>query len=125
MSTVHDDVFFPIPEGWGICLSCEMLLSRANLDQAPYARGLEEYPPDWQEDFHRLSDMIMSLSYRYQDGILIRIWDPRSLQGLWKSIRYGVRRYPAFIVNGASKVFGWEEAVLDQHIQAAGATPQA
>ena len=100
-------------------------MAHANLDQAPYARGLEEYPLDWQEDFQRLSDTIMVLANRYQSGILIRIWDPRSLQGLWKSIRYGVRRYPAFIVEGRAKVVGWDVAQLDQQIQAAGAVPQA
>lgn len=100
-------------------------MARANLDKAPHERGLDEYPPDWQEDFHRLSDTIQTLSTRYQNGILIRIWDPRSLQGLWKSIRYGVRRYPAFVVEGREKVTGWDTIRLDQYIQAAGATPQA
>jgi len=125
MNPVHIDVFFPIPEGWGICLSCEMLMAYANLDQAPYERGLDEYPPDWQADFHRLSDIIMNLANRYQSSILIRIWDPRSPQGLWKSIRYGVRRYPAFIVGGRSKVTGWDAAKLEQIIQAAGVIPQS
>ena len=107
-----------------MCNSCELIMANANPDQVPYARGLDEYPPDWQADFHHLSDIIMSLSERYQSGILIRIWDPRSLQGLWKSIRYGVRRYPAFIIDGRSKVTGWDAAQLEQIIQAAGVIPQ-
>jgi hypothetical protein len=125
MSTVHVDVISPLPEGWGICLSCEMLMARANLDQAPHERGLDEYPPEWQEEFQRLSDVVMSLSTRYQDSILIRIWDPRSLQGLMKSIRYWVRRYPTFIVEGREKVTGWDVEQLEQHIVAAGSVLQA
>ena len=81
-------------------------MARANLDQAPHERGLDEYPPEWQEEFQRLSDVILNLSNRYQDSILIQIWDPRSLQGLIKSIRYWVRRYPTFIVEGQEKVTG-------------------
>ena len=123
MSTVHIDVISPLPEGWGICLSCEMLMARANLDQAPHERGLDEYPPEWQEEFQRLSDVVMGLSTRYQDSILIQIWDPRSLQGLLKSIRYWVRRYPTFIVEGQNKITGWDVEQLEKYIVSSGGIP--
>ena len=113
MPPVQVEVIAPLPEGWGICLSCEMLMARANLDKAPSERGLEEYPPEWQEDFHRLSDWVLDLAARYGNSVLIRIWDPRSLQGMWKSIRYGVRRYPTFVVAG-HKISGWNTAQLEQ-----------
>lgn len=125
MNPVQLDVISPIPEGWGVCLSCEMLMARANLGQAPYERGLDEYPPEWQEEFQRLSDMVYSLAGRYGNNILIRIWDPRSLLGLVKSIRYGVRRYPTFIVEGQDKIAGWDAEKLEQVILAAGAAPQS
>ncbi|MFZ5910516.1 MAG: hypothetical protein ACOYYU_10915, partial [Chloroflexota bacterium] len=125
MNKVELDVISPLPEGWGICLSCEMLMARANLDQAPYERGLDEYPPEWQEEFQRLSDTVFTLANRYGGNIMIRLWDPRSLQGLAKSIRYGVRRYPTFIVKGQGKVAGWDTEALERHIAAAGATPQS
>lgn len=99
-------------------------MARANLGQAPHERGLDEYPPEWQEEFQRLSDMVYSLAGRYGNKILIRIWDPRSLQGLVKSIRYGVRRYPTFIVDGQDKIAGWNAEKLEQLILAAGETPQ-
>ena len=117
MNKVYVDVISPLPEGWGICLSCEMLMARANLDQAPHERGLDEYPPEWQEEFQRLSDVVMSLSTRYQDSILIRIWDPRSLQGLWKSIRYGVHRYPTFIIEKQKKITSLDKDLLDSALQ--------
>jgi len=108
MNPVLVDVIYPLPEGWGICLSCEMLMARAHLDQAPHERGLDEYPPEWREEFERLSNLIFHLAARYQEKILIRIWDPRSLQGLWKAVRYGAHRYPTFVIDGQKKVTGWE-----------------
>jgi hypothetical protein len=124
MQSVPIEVIAPLPEGWGICLSCEMLMARANLDKAPTERGLDEYPPEWQEDFHRLSDLILDLAEHYGDSILIRIWDPRSLQGLWKSLRYGVRRYPTFVVAGR-KISGWDAAGLEQTLtKALGSLPE-
>ncbi len=125
MKTVTLDVISPIPEGWGICLSCEMLMARANLDEAPYARGRDEYPAEWLEDFYRLSNVVMELADRYGDSIRIQIWDPRSVQGLIKSLRHWVRRYPTFIVQGQNKVTGWDLGQLEQQIIAAGGVPHS
>ena len=125
MNPVQLDVISPIPEGWGICLSCEMLMARANLDQSPHERGLDEYPPEWRDEFQRLSETVFLLAERYGNSILIRLWDPRSLQGMFKSIRYGVRRYPTFIVEGRNKVTGWDTETLERWILDAGASPQA
>ncbi|MDO9348599.1 MAG: hypothetical protein Q7T47_04875 [Anaerolineales bacterium] len=120
MQPVQVEVISPLPEGWGICLTCEAMMARANMGKAPYARGLEEYPPDWQEDFQRLSALILDLAARYGENILIRIWDPRSLQGMFKAIRYGVRRYPTFIVEGQKKIAGWDAAAIEQALLATG-----
>lgn len=100
-------------------------MARANIDKAPYERGLEEYPPEWMEDFQRLSTLILDLAARYGDSILIRIFDPRSLQGLIKSVRYGVRRYPTFVINKHKKVAGLDAAGLEQALRAEGAVEQA
>ncbi len=118
MIPVRIDVFYPLPEGWGLCSACEAMLAQANLGESPTERGLEEYPPEWQAEYRRLSALIISLAECYRDKISIRIWDPRSLQGLLKSIRYGVRRYPTFIINGKDKLSGWEGERLEQQIRA-------
>ncbi len=118
MQPVQIEVVALLPEGWGICASCEMLMARANLDQAPHERALDEFPPEWQEDFRRLSALVLDLAARYGDQVMIRLWDPRSLQGLWKSIRYGVRRYPTFIVGGR-KIAGWDTAQVEQTLAVA------
>jgi hypothetical protein len=120
---VSVDVLAILPEGWGLCNSCEVLMARADLDQAPPDRGLDEYPPEWQADFQRLSALIYDMSYRYGDRILIRIFDPRSWQGLIKALRHGVRRYPTFVVDGRTKIVGWDEHALEGALAAAGANP--
>jgi len=117
MNPVQIDVFFPVPEGWGFCSTCEMMLAQADLGQAPHERGLDEYPPEWQEDFRRLSSLVFSLADSFKDHVRIQIWDPRSLQGMLKSIRHGVRRYPTFIVDGHIKFTGWDKEKLEQQIQ--------
>jgi len=119
MPIVNLDVFFPVPEGWGFCTTCEMMIAQAGVGQSPEQRGLDEYPPDWQADFQHLSSLIFTLADTYQDKACIRIWDPRSLQGLIKSIRHGIRRYPTFILDGRTKLSGWDEDKLELCIQSA------
>jgi hypothetical protein len=119
MPVVNLDIFFPVPEGWGFCTTCELMLAQADVGQAPEHRGLDEYPPDWQADFQHLSSLIFTLADRYQDKVRIRIWDPRSFQGLIKSIRHGIRRYPTFILDGRTKLSGWDEDKLELCIRSA------
>jgi hypothetical protein len=125
MPPVRVEVITPLPEGWGICLSCEALIAQAGMGNAPYKRGMDEYPPGWQEEFQRFSDLIFDLSTCYGNSVLIHIFDPRSLQGLWKSIRFGVRHYPTFIVERREKITGWNVPYLESALQAAGAVRQA
>jgi len=39
--------------------------------------------------------------------------------GLWKSLRYWVRKYPTFIVNGKKKHTGWDKDALECVLQRA------
>ncbi len=100
-----------------MCNSCEAMMSQAGWSPAPQDRGLDEYPPEWQEDFTKLTVTIVSLSERYPDQVKIHIWDPRSLQGMIKSIRHWVRHYPTFIVNGHNKYVGWDTVQMENCIQ--------
>lgn len=116
MPPIAIEVFSPLPEGWGLCLSCEVLMARANLDKAPYDRTLDEYPPEWRADFQRLSDLVLDLARRYGSRVSIRVWDPRSLQGLFRCLRYGVHRYPTFIIAGRWKVSALDADRVEYYI---------
>lgn len=108
------DVIAPIPEGWGLCQACELVMAHADLDQAPPARRQEELPPEWRADFLRLSDLVFDLARRYGERIVIRIYDPHSLPGLVKAVRHRVRRYPTFVVDGHTKITGWDLTTLER-----------
>ncbi len=119
MQPVRVDVIAPVPEGWGLCQSCELLLAGADLDQAPPERGLDELPPEWQADFRRLSALIFDLADRYTGRVQIRVYDPRSPQGLIKAVRHAVRRYPTFVIAGRERIVGYDEPALERALQAA------
>lgn len=100
-----------------MCNPCELMMSQASIGQSPEARGLDEYPPELIEEFKHLSFAIYSLADHFQDQVQIKIWDPHSLQGLWKCIRYGVRRYPTFLIGGQVKLAGLDPANLERSVQ--------
>jgi hypothetical protein len=75
------------------------------------------YPTDMLQDHIRLSEWVVELSQRYGPDIEIRVIDPQSGLGLWKSLRYWVRKYPTFIVNGKKKYTGWDKDALERVLQ--------
>ena len=120
MPPVRVDVFTPLPEGWGFCLSCETLIAQAGMDKTPQERGLDEYPPEWQADFRRFSETLITLSGRFGSSVQFLIWDPRSFQGLFRAIRFGVHRYPTFVVERGVKIVGLDVSRLEQALLVAG-----
>lgn len=117
MNPVRLEVIAPTFQGLGICSACELVLAEANVGEHPPQRALDEYPQDWQDDVHRLTNWVYDLADSYGDGILIKVIDPQSPKGLLKSLRYRVRRYPTWIVNSRIRVVGWDRQALDAALQ--------
>jgi hypothetical protein len=80
-------------------------------------QDLNEYPEDIKEDYLFLSSWIKELSARYREKILIKVTDAQSLQGVVKSLRYWVFRYPTFIINSREKYTGKDKDQLDTLLQ--------
>lgn len=83
----------------------------------PSVRGLDDVPKEWQEEYRRLTDWVYDLAERYGDRIRIKVIDPQSPEGLLKSLRYRVRHYPTWIVNGKERVVSWDRQALEAAIQ--------
>lgn len=117
MKPVRLEVIAHTLQGFGMCTACELVLSEAEMGKHPSRRALDEYPQEWQDDYRRLTDWVYDLAERYGDGILIKVIDPQSPEGLLKSLRYRVRRYPTWIVAGQVQVVGWDRPALEAALQ--------
>jgi hypothetical protein len=69
------------------------------------------------EEHYRLSALVVELINLFNDGIIIHVIDPQSLRGFFKSLRYRVRKYPTFIVEGQELIVGWNRAALDRALE--------
>lgn len=113
MKPVRLEVIAPILQGSGLCSSCELVLAGANLGPGPAERAQDEYPPEWQQDYQRLIDWVYDLSATFGSHLTIKVIDPRSPEGLLKSVKYRVRHHPTWIVNGQKRIRGWDHPALE------------
>ncbi len=95
------------------------MFGQSGIGEKVHQEIMRDYPADVLADHVRLSDWVVELVERYGPDIRIRVIDPQSGLGLWKSVRHWVRRYPTFIINGRAKYSGWDKESLDTAIRAA------
>jgi hypothetical protein len=95
-------------------MHCEQLFSQAGIGKLVHQEEIDQYPEDIKQESARLASWILDLSHRYGGQIQIRVVDPQSIEGFFKSLRYRVREYPTFIVDGCAKYTGWDQAALDE-----------
>jgi hypothetical protein len=80
-----------------------------------------QYPEDWKEALTILSRWMGEISSLYRHRVRILLIDALSPLGLWKQIRYGLHRFPAFIVDRKSTYVGWDaetlESLIDERIR--------
>jgi hypothetical protein len=100
------------------CQHCEVTFQQMGVgDRIHRQHARESLPDDLREEFAELSDWIHSLIDRYGDRVHVRIVDAASIEGFWKSLRYGARRYPFVVVDGHHKYTGKDWRLLDQVIE--------
>src|SRR5712692_9753165 len=87
------------PTAFYHCMHCEVVWQETG-----FSRGIREeqaataLPPEMLEDYQAVSDWVRHLFQVYGDRVLLKVIDAVSLEGMWKSTRYALRRYPAVIV---------------------------
>lgn len=114
------------PTAFYHCQHCELVW-----DQTGFSRGVRQeqissgLPEDMLREYAAMSDWVRQLLARYCDRIVVKIVDAASVEGVWKSLRYGVRRYPAVIADGR-KSLGTDWRQADELIaQCLAAAPSA
>jgi len=118
MSHVSIQVIAPVLTNFFHCMHCERVFDQAGIGRQVHQEELDQYPKSVKQEAARLANWLFHLSDRYGGQIHIRVIDPQSPEGLLKSVRYWVRKYPTFIVDGREKVVGWDQTALDSVVQA-------
>lgn len=105
------------------CMHCEVLFQEADVKGVKkfHADTLEtSMPADMMQDYRNLSDWVLKSVERFGGRVVFKVIDAASIEGLLKSVRYGVRKYPAVVIDGKAKQTGTDfrqaDALIDQSL---------
>lgn len=98
------------------CQHCQVFIDGVGVGGQIHQSDLESYPPDWMDEWQRLSNLILDLAERYTGKLVIKITDAQTPQALWKAIRFRIHKYPTFIIAG-EKYQGLNEEKVAQLIE--------
>jgi hypothetical protein len=129
MQPVSVQIITYAPTAFRHCQHCEVAFEAMGV-----GRGVERdaaatsLPADLAAEYQSLSDWIHRLIERHPSRLAITVIDAASIEGVWKSLRHRVRRYPATIVAGREKAvgtdFGAADRLIDSYVTAsAGKQP--
>jgi len=121
MKPIVLEIVTKVISSFGQCRRCKILFDEAGFDQKFHQKEMDEYPADLKEEYTKLSDWIRELNRLYKHRLSIKLIDVQSPLGIYKSLRYRIRTYPTFIVEGKETYVGWDkgqlEGLLDKYIK--------
>jgi len=121
MKPIVLEIVTKVITSFGQCRRCKILFDEAGFDQKVHQKEMDEYPADLKEEYTKLSDWIRELNGLYKHRLSIKLIDVQSPLGIYKSLRYRIRTYPTFIVEGKETYAGWDksqlESLLDKYIK--------
>lgn len=114
------------PTAFYHCTHCEVVWKESGFSEGLHEEQVKSaLPPDLLDDYQAVSDWVRRLIKIHCDQVIIKVIDAASLEGVWKSARHGLGRYPAVIVGGRGKHSGRDfsgaEAEIARQLEAAPA----
>lgn len=98
------------PTAFYHCTHCEVAWREMGASNHIHDEQVQSsLPPDLADDYQAISDWVREVFRLYCDQLLVKVIDAASLEGFVKSLRNGIHRYPAIILEG--KKFTGDEAI--------------
>ena len=110
----HIEILAYAPTEFYHCQHCEIVWGHIGLGERLHReQRASALPADLQAEYAAISDWVQRAFDRYGERLTVRVVDAASIEGLIKSIRHRVRRFPAFVVDGRERIVGFDAARLD------------
>lgn len=95
------------PTAYYHCMHCEVAWREIGVSNRIHDEQVSSsLPADLLNEYQSISDWVNHLFQRYCDQVMVKVIDAASPEGLLKSLRYRVRRYPAIIVDHQTRFSG-------------------
>ena len=106
------------------CQHCEFVFETAQVEGVKkfHDDALEtSMPPEMMQEYRDLSDWVIQAVERFGGRVVFKVIDATSVEGLLKSVRYGVRQYPAVVIDCKDKQIGTDfnnaEALIRRRLE--------
>lgn len=95
------------PTAFYHCTHCEVAWREMGKSNRVHEEQLESsLPEDLQREYLAVSDWVKEMFRIHCDQLVVKVIDAASIEGVFKSLRYNARRYPAVIVNRDARFTG-------------------
>ncbi len=95
------------PTAFYHCTHCEVAWREMGKSNRVHEEQLESsLPEDLQREYLAVSDWVKEMFRIHCDRLIVKVIDAASVEGMFKSLRYNARRYPAIIVNQRDRFIG-------------------
>jgi hypothetical protein len=95
------------PTAFYHCTHCEVAWREMGKSNRVHEEQLESsLPADLQREYLAVSDWMKEMFRVHCDRLIVKVIDAASIEGVFKSLRYNARRFPAVIVNGDTRFMG-------------------
>ena len=95
------------PTAYYHCTHCEVAWREMGANNRIHEEQVESsLPAELMKEYQIVSDWVQELFRKHCDAILLKVIDAASIEGVYKSLKYSARRYPAIIVGGQSRFLG-------------------
>ena len=118
MKPLTVEVVSHLATAFGNCAHCELVMNEARVKTLARDQDMADYPADLQEEMAKLSDWLGELYRLYRHRIRIRLIDAQSPLGIYKTLIYHIRRYPAFIIEQKDVYSGWDRSRIEELLDA-------
>jgi hypothetical protein len=95
------------PTAFYHCTHCEVAWREMGKSNRVQQEQLESsLPEDLQREFLAVSDWVKEMFRVHCDQLVVKVIDAASIEGVFKSLQYKARRYPAVIVGRETRFTG-------------------
>jgi hypothetical protein len=86
------------------CQHCEIAFHNTPIGERVHReQALAALPDDLRADYGAALEWVHDVVDRHGDLVSINVVDAASIEGVWKSLRYRLGRYPAVVINGSKR----------------------
>lgn len=110
------------PTAFYHCTHCELVWHETGFSKGVHEEQIASaLPPDMLREYQVVSDWVNRLMKVYCDRVVVKVIDAASIEGFWKTLRHGLKRYPAVMIGPAKFVgvdFRAAEAEIAHRLEA-------